>query len=683
MSGIAGRSPLPSSRNRRRTSAGENSNMDESAVSFTSPFLMSTLSQSRISPSAGYYHSPTNVNLTRRSRRFFDDTETRRRSRESDGGVLGTAIPAASGLPNNQPKVQEINGANSKQSIDVSKDVVVDGMNLSQIRDLAKRALQSSTTTSSPAMAVFYASILYSKTQALEDAFFYAQALMDTNESKRAVMVLDRVGLLGTEGTVLQRLEATLLAGQALCQTNAWQEASQLLEDVCISGESWSKSNFLDDDDNAGWEAFSQSISVGLDSIHPVSRLCYWRGRCYDEISHPTRALIYWKRALQIDPKCVQAFDSLLNRNLLTAQETHDLVANLEMNQESQWLRRIYLARIHLPPNGVAMELQDSDPGFSFMNGDTSAIHMTTPSTHIDGIDHFFEDDQKMPPKISVQKEASTALDDLWKINQLHNSPEVLSLAAIRAYRAYDLQSAFDYCQELSAIDPLCQSASYVHVATLLGLNHKRLLFGLGHEWVEASPQSARSWFAVGCYYYACGRFHVAQQHFCRATRLDPLCSEAWIAFGCAFAACDESDQALAAFRAAQRLAPAEHTAMLYMGMEYVRTNHLVLAQHALTSALKSSGGDPLCFHELGVAAYQKKEWRPAIDWYSKALHAIASTTGEEAGASTLDNVELVHSDFWEPTLFNLGHCYRKTRQFEAAIACFEKCLVLTPVSEQ
>jgi len=635
-----------------------------------------------MSPPAGFYHSPSNTNLNRRSRRFFEESDPRRRSRDSEGGVLGTAIPAASGQ---LPKHHGGDGSNGKNSATSTEDIVMDDMNLSKIRNLAKTALQSSTTTASPEIAVFYASILYSKTQSLEDAFFYAQSLIENKETKRAVMILERAGLLGTEGTLLQRVEATLLAAQALCETNGWQEASQLLEDVCISGgtTAWLNSSLLEDSDEEGWKEFSQSVAVGLDAIHPVARLCYWRGRCYDETSHPPRALIFWKRALLMDPKCVQAFDSLLNRNLLTAQEAHNLVATLKMDTELQWLRRIYLARIHLAPSGVASEFHDREPTVPFMSTDASVIHTTTPSvTQMDDFsENLFADDRKMPPVALLQQQARTALEELWTINNLHNSPEVLSFAAIRAYRSYDLQAAFDYCQELSAVDPLCQTASFVHVATLLSLNHKRLLFGLGHEWVEASPQSARSWFAVGCYYYACGRFHVAQQHFCRATRLDPLCSEAWIAFGCSFAACDESDQALAAFRAAQRLAPAEPAAMLYMGMEYVRTNHLVLAQHSLLSALNSSGGDPLCLHELGVVAFHKKEWDTAIDWYSRALHAVAYTEGQDAGTSTLENVDLIQSEFWEPTLFNLGHCYRKTRKFKAAISCFEKCLVLIPGS--
>jgi hypothetical protein len=68
------------------------------------------------------------------------------------------------------------------------------------------------------------------------------------------------------------------------------------------------------------------------------------------------------------------------------------------------------------------------------------------------------------------------------------------------------------YCHELRIMDPLSQSsnkAAYCHVSTLVQLRQKRSLFRLAHEWVEASPKEARSWFAVGAYYYTCQRYHV------------------------------------------------------------------------------------------------------------------------------------------------------------------------------
>ena len=292
-----------------------------------------------------------------------------------------------------------------------------------------------------------------------------------------------------------------------------------------------------------------------------------------------------------------------------------------------------------------------------------------------------------------------SALDTLWNKFQLRHSPEVLAMAAQNAYRRYDWDAALQYCEELADVDPLSSNtnkAAFCHVSTLVQLNRKRPLFRLAHDWVETSPKEARSWFAVGAYYYACERYHVAQRHFCRATRLDPHCVEAWIAFGASFAACDESDQALASFRAAQRLAPGNHTSLLYIGMEYLRTNHLVLAQHFLKAANDSSGGtDPLVKSETGVLKLNQKKFSQAITWFLMALGAdqewVSSVSKLWTKSSHNNNnnnntqyldaiarlVETIQDIYWEPTLFNLAHAYRKERMYDAAVICLEQCLAL------
>lgn len=563
-----------------------------------------------------------------------------------------------------------------------NKDYTMDGMNLYQIRSLAQNAFQSHSATPSPPMAVFYASILYSKTQSLDDAYLYAQALSANGEAMRCVRILERAGLLTSTATSsLRGLESIILAAQSLASMGEWSESLTLVESATQQGSS----TILEDDDDAGWQALLQSIPAQqqqlLATIHPVARLCVLRGRAYNETSNPTRAAVYWKRALRVDPNCVEALDLLLKSNMLTPNEAHELIASLPM--EMTWLQNLYLARVSVPAEELSQEaarlVPPPTPSFA-INGqgmDASSILMATPSVVVEPKD---ENNQKMPAKVSIQRNVNLAFEKLWTVHKLDKAPETLALAALRSYRHYDLKSALEYCKELTTIDPLCPTASFVYVATLLALDHKRLLFQLAHEWVEAFPKSAHSWFAVGSYYYACGRFHVSQRHFCRATRLDPQCTEAWIAFGCSFAMSDETDQALASFRAAQRLAPAHHVPLLYMGMEYLRTNHLVLARHFLMAANKTSGGDPLCLHELGVADYQRKEYATAAVWFQRSLVASASRRLKIGESDTDDPADLCQDVFWEPTLFNLGQCYRKSRQFAEASRCFEKCQSLCPV---
>lgn len=559
------------------------------------------------------------------------------------------------------------------------EDLVLDGIPISQLRSLSLHC-----RSSSPSMAVFYASLVYSKTFSLDDALLYAQALQQNKEHRRCVALLTNFLQPPT-----LHLEAVLVATQSLACLEDWQSALDLTQSAAD----------YDDTDEASWQALASSVTCG-GGLHPVSRLAWWRGRCYDEMGHPARAGVYWKRALSMDPHYAQALFSLLDRHILSPSATLELVNSLVLDQSMEWLRRLYLARIDLfpspEPTSTASVTNTSTAPFY---ADTSVIPMaTTPS--MDSVeepvyydkDENTEHNQKGPPPaaaastttstLSLHAKVDDAFDKLWTVHKLDQSPETLALAAVRSYRRYDWNKALSYCQKLTSVDPLCPDAAFCHVATLLALDQRRTLFGLAHEWVEAVPKSARAWFAVGTYYYACGRYHVAQKHYCRATRLEPQSTESWIAFGCAFAVCDESDQALASFRAAQRLAPAQHIPLLYMGMEYLRTNHLTLAQHFLTSAYKASGGggDPLCLHELGVAAYQRCDYNMAMEWFTRALRVSArQLQGSDKCLTVEDAMEACHDAFWEPTLFNLGHCHRRMRQFDKAAVCFEKCLALCP----
>jgi tetratricopeptide (TPR) repeat protein len=548
----------------------------------------------------------------------------------------------------------------------------------------------------------------------------------------------------------------------------------------------------LEDDDDFGWEALKESIDettaaaaaqmgdgpnnnlstlLTTTTIHPLARLCWWRGRAYHEMGHGLRAATYWKRALRMDCRMQQAWEALLERHLLTPIEAHEFISSISFvigsgsnssdgcfsrSDSLEWLKALYLARIELTTQdrsisssnnnksmmATTMENYNNNPAdidnstahfnsstlnannnnnsamsFSIMRGppnlDASSIRMSTPSMfHAIGGDAagggggMINFSSALSPVVAnnknensihnnnninvattindlqdglggkmkpIQTDVDEAFDKLWNEYKLHDSPQVLAMAARRAYRHYDWTRALQYCEQLAQLDPSLSDAAFCYIASLVVLGHKRVLFRLAHEWVEASPKSAKAWFAVGAYYFSCERYHVAQRHFCRATRLDPQCTEAWIAFGCSFAACDESDQALASFRAAQRLSPGEHTSLLYMGMEYVRTNHLVLAHYFLQSAKASSGGDPLCLHEIGVLAIQNGQHQDAVAWFQRALAAAVGGEGLQ------DSIDSCLDPYWEPTLFNLGHAYRKTRRLHAAAQCFARCVSLCP----
>ncbi|KAI2493404.1 hypothetical protein MHU86_21145 [Fragilaria crotonensis] len=135
MSGIPGRSPFPN-RNRRRLE------LDESHSSFAST-PGSFLIGNSFARSPSSYISPTS---RKPPRLFFEST---------------TAATTAS----------QHHGTNTPSNA-TTAETQSTAMDLNQIRNLAKHALGTATSTSSPEMAVFYASILFAKTQSMDDAYF-------------------------------------------------------------------------------------------------------------------------------------------------------------------------------------------------------------------------------------------------------------------------------------------------------------------------------------------------------------------------------------------------------------------------------------------------------------------------------------------------------------------------------
>ena len=737
-SGPSGRSPFPPARNPRtrlsRPSFGEaQPSVDGEAHS---PFLQGLLRFSPNNSTATTNHwSPAQRGVTASARRasFFGGSSYTNAA-VSGAAQVGTVTNKETEADETQKQSKAANATdNTNQDSNNVTDIpslptaVVDGIPLDHLRALAQESLRENY----PSQATFFASLLYAKTSHPSDALLLAKAqLMSSstsfsetttplNNATACLRVLDESGLLQSR----QPWQGLLVACAALAAQGEWPSVVELLDDACRLPDDDQNNNnnstrhnnnnnnimpIIQDDDDFAWHALQQVIgeaqqqqSIGNSTnntttmIHWFARICTWRGRAFHETGNGPRAALYWKRALMVDCRCQEAWESLLERNLLTAAAAYALVQeNLEFGPDLEWLKALYLARIELAPQETAVAPPPAaDPSFSFSFGknlDASAIPFTSPPTAFQfqtpsaGVglpannDKADNDDVELNTKTSnllaqMQEEVDAAFDQLWNKYKLQNSPHVLAMAARRAHRRYDWKTALSLCESLAQLDPHITGAAFCYLSTLVKLGHKRVLFRLAHEWVESSPRSARAWFAVGSYYYCCERYHVAQRHFCRATRLDPQCTPAWIAFGCAFAACDESDQALASFRAAQRLSPGEHTSLLYMGMEYVRTNHLVLAEYFLKSALASSGGDPLCLHELGVLHAQKGESETAISWLERAL-AVAS-----GGDSVQESLDLAQDPYWEPTLFSLGHCYRRTRQFDKAEACFCRCVALCP----
>ncbi|KAJ8600756.1 hypothetical protein CTAYLR_006090 [Chrysophaeum taylorii] len=353
---------------------------------------------------------------------------------------------------------------------------------------------------------------------------------------------------------------------------------------------------------------------------------CSVAGQAFEALENRPRAVEWLTRALEIDPECAEALAFLVERRLLSAADEKKLHAHLaralgggmDEDEDAAWIVALYGARLCV---------HDCD-------------------------------------SVSVDER----FDALERIHGLGENNEVLCAKSEHAYYRHDCRAAHRLAKRVYASDPFDFACVPIYLASMveLGLSHE--LFYCAHELVKAYPKRAQSWFAVGCYYLLVGKNDAAQRYFHKSAKLEPRFAPAWIGFGNAFAAQDESEQAMAAYRSASRLFQGSHVPLMFIGMEYLRTNNLPLAKHFLKGAKRLCASDPMVSNELGVVELRQSNYRDAeatfksvLDLFDRLPHRAPLRLACES------------------SVFNLAQVYRKMRDFPKAAHYFELALSLHP----
>ena len=95
--------------------------------------------------------------------------------------------------------------------------------------------------------------------------------------------------------------------------------------------------------------------------------------------------------------------------------------------------------------------------------------------------------------------------------------------------------------------------------------------------------------------------------------------------------------------------------------MEYLRTNNLKTAFLSFQHAKDINSSDPLIYNEIGVIYYKERHYNEAKETFLAALNLCENT------------VNIIVETIWS----NLGHTYRKLKDYKNAIKYYEKCISL------
>lgn len=516
--------------------------------------------------------------------------------------------------------------------------VTYDQPTIERISCRLRKLIQESFQKHLYATAIFYADKLVSLGQQVEeDLYTLAECYFKNREYRRVLHLLRKHNDI-TSGD--PRLK--LLAAQSLIECRDWEECLRYLEENAPI------------DDGAVLDAKMASVFALL------------RGKVYEVTENQENALLWYEKAVQFDPYCHEALDRLIGNHLLTLEKEVSLLQSLQLHEEDEWLRHLYAAKLaaaRCGSSGLPLELAGQ--------GTQKNTTQTQDSRALTEVPDSGVMEQKVWWGQGRQRRLrQAAIGDNFALDEypmpylppaLVQNGTALAAQSTRCFYEGDYESCYLISKRVLEDDPYHLATLPVHIASLVMLDMKTVVFYVAHQLVNAYPSAAVAWFTAGCYYYMIRKFEHARRFFHKALNLDHNFAPAWIAYGHAFAHHDESDQALAAYRTASRLFPGSHLPWLFIGMEYVRTNSLPLAQQCLECARTLMPMDPHIYNEIGVVAFHRKNYSKACELLMQALQLANAP----------------HETFCS----NLGHAFLKCKAYDRALEAFRQASQLNPRS--
>eukprot|EP01063_Lacrimia_lanifica_P010826 TRINITY_DN17589_c0_g1_i1.p1 TRINITY_DN17589_c0_g1~~TRINITY_DN17589_c0_g1_i1.p1 ORF type:complete len:661 (+),score=209.12 TRINITY_DN17589_c0_g1_i1:71-1984(+) len=526
---------------------------------------------------------------------------------------------------------------------------------------LREKAL-SSLETYSYENAAFYADKLVSLQKTPGNVLLLAKAYFLWGDHARALSILQlsgyvpktdvvdaRVGVLLGDGVPRKSkdvVDCLLLAARCLEATKEWVKCMHVLSmfDPAIGKTDLDPT---EPDALEVYAAVSKKLAVFEDFPDMASVVYSIAGRCCEESERRGAARLHYRLSLYWDSYCWESYYRSVDGHLSTYGGAEEAPLQLNFNDADpvdQVVEQLYSCKLSYLQLGPSSLVKAKQPVL-FPNA-----------------------------KATLRLREEEALTSYFGTK----NPYILHCRAERLYYAYHVHAAMEVAFQVLSLDPYHEASCSLYTATLVSMRRKTDLFQLGHEIANRAPHSVLSWFVVGCYYFAVGDYDKAGRYFYKATVANPSFLPAWIAYGHTFHALEEGEHTMAAYRSAMRLFPGCHLAALYMGMEQAKSGILPHAHSFLEIASSLVGGtaDPLIANETGVAKYKVGQYQLAKDHFLSAIY------GEAPAETASGHMALPcerNDPYWEPVVFNLGHCYRKLRQYDKALMWYSHSLEIRP----
>ena len=423
-----------------------------------------------------------------------------------------------------------------------------------------------------------------------ENIFTLAKCLYLNKEYSRCVNLIQKYNM------VYFNLNFLILIGQALYNCEDYESLISFLEKEPITFESPLKNK------------------SDTQILHSIRYLLI--GKAYEMQENKQPAIRNYLLSLQNDPNNIEAFDILLNHQLLNLESKNNLLSTLSFSNDNNWLYDYFKSKID------------------------DNIYMTEKSD--------------IEIKENENEEKANVMDILYK----NEDQDLMKMEAEKYFIARDYTNTFNKLKKINEEDFYNLEIIPMLCSCMIELNKVGELYSLAYKLANNCGDKFISWYAVGCYYYSIKKFDLSRKYFLKCNQLNKNFPEGWIALGNSYAGQDESDQALNAYRTCLRLFPGCHYSNLYIGMEFIRTNNFKTAFITFQNALLLSINDPLIYNEIGVVYYKQRQFDEAEKYF---LKGVSICNNEDRSITT------------QTLILNLGHCYKKMKRFKDALQLYIK----------
>ncbi|KZT73047.1 TPR-like protein [Daedalea quercina L-15889] len=394
------------------------------------------------------------------------------------------------------------------------------------------------------------------------------------------------------------------LCAQCQVRQGKWNEATEML------GEA----NPFRELGRSGLDAPNMDGGIKIEAS-----MCHLRGLLMLKLNRGDQAKACFMEALALDVKCFEAFQQLIDGQMMTPDEEWEFVQGLaykeQTPEDADFMRLIYTSRLR---------------------------------------------------KLKHAEEHALARTRLVDEYGLGDNPDVLYSFADALYTNFRFADCFTVTTRILGLVTVHIPTLPLHLACMHHLSHlNSKLFILAHDLVEREPESPISWYAVGVWYLSSGKWSEARTYFSKTSLMDPRFAPAWVAFAHTFAHEGEHDHAITAYSTCTRLFTGSHLPLMFVGMEHISLSNLQMADESLTAANLICDADPLLANERGVLAFNRGEIEIAVTLFLNALEmAQIVQTSQRA---------------WMNTYLNLGTAYRKLGRLEEAKAAYQEVVKLDP----